>query len=103
MVVHFHNQALKEEFINKFKEIRSINDHLTSAKVNKIFPANKIYLNDHLSSENKRFLTWLKNKGRELNYAFVWCYGCKFVIRKMAHEEAISQYRWWYEQSEVKY
>lgn len=89
VVVQFFDRAVKEDFIAKFKETRAQNNHLTAAKVNKSFPAQRVYVNDHLSPENKRFLAALKVKCKELNFAFVWSRDGKFFVRKTAGDKAI--------------
>jgi archaellum component FlaC len=89
LVVQFTERTMKEAFITKFKESRSQSFHLTANKVNHNFPNDRVYVNDHLSPENKVFFAKLKAKCKELGYAFVWCRDGKFFIRKSAGERAI--------------
>ncbi|XP_054282152.1 uncharacterized protein LOC128999593 [Macrosteles quadrilineatus] len=89
LVVQFTERTMKEAFINKFKEARARNEHLTANKVNNTFPRDRVFVNDHLSPENKIFLSKLKQKCAEVGYSFVWCRGGKFFVRKSEGEKAI--------------
>ncbi|XP_046674625.1 uncharacterized protein LOC124363418 [Homalodisca vitripennis] len=75
VVVQFRERSLRDTWISKWKETKTLNAY----QVNKHFPQNqRVYVNEHLSPDNKLFLTTLKKKCRELNYAFVWCREGKF-------------------------
>lgn len=79
IVVQFRDRGLRDVCLTKFKEKKS----MSANQVNKQFPQHqRVYVNEHLTPENKLFLSNLKKKGRELNYAFVWCREGKFFIRK---------------------
>ncbi|XP_046674722.1 uncharacterized protein LOC124363518 [Homalodisca vitripennis] len=84
VVVKFHDRAVKENLLAKFREARRRSAHLTADKINKAFPPNKVYVNDHLAPENKQFLAKLKQKCQEVGYVFVWCRDGKFFIKKNA-------------------
>lgn len=49
----------------------------------------KLYINEHLSPENKVFLNKLKSKTKELGYAFTWCRDGKFFVRKSQGDKYI--------------
>lgn len=79
MVVQFRERSIRDVWIAKFREKKT----LTAYQVNKQFPQQqRVYINEHLSPDNKQFLSSLKRKCRELNYAFVWCREGKFFVRK---------------------
>ncbi|KAG8317541.1 hypothetical protein J6590_024766 [Homalodisca vitripennis] len=80
VVVKFHNSAVIENLLAKFRESRCRSAHLTANKINKAFLPNKEYVNDHLAPENKQFLAKLKQKCNEVGY--VWCRDGKFFIKK---------------------
>lgn len=78
VIVQFTTRTMKEQWINAFRQ----NNKLTARDVNQHFPVQRVYVNDHLSPENKQFLGKLKKKGKELGFEFVWCRDCKFFVRK---------------------
>lgn len=78
VIVQFTARRIKEEWIAKYRQKKS----LTARDINQRFPVQRVFVNDHLSPENKQFLSKLKQKGRELDYKFVWCRDGKFFIRK---------------------
>lgn len=78
VIVQFTTRMMKEQWIAKFRQKKS----LTARDINQRFPVQRVFINDHLSPENKQFLSKLKQKGRELNYKFIWCRDGKFFARK---------------------
>lgn len=42
----------------------------------------KIYVNEHLTRENKMLLSSCKQKGKELNYKYIWTKNCRIFVRK---------------------
>lgn len=84
IIVQFQNRAIKDNLIGKFREKKT----LCSNQVNKVFKQQKVFLNDHLSPENKQFLSKLKLKCKEIGYAYVWCRDGKFFVRKASGEKA---------------
>jgi DNA gyrase/topoisomerase IV subunit A len=85
IVVQFHHRTTRDSLIAKFREKKS----LCASKVNSSFTQQKVYVNEHLSPNNKLFLTKLKQKCREVNYSFVWCREGKFFVRKSPGDRAI--------------
>ncbi|XP_046671203.1 uncharacterized protein LOC124361206 [Homalodisca vitripennis] len=79
LIVQFTNKTKKEEWISKYRTKRPA---LTAQQVNRRFPAQRVYINDHLSPENKQLLSQLKKKCREIGYTFAWCRDAKFFARK---------------------
>lgn len=42
----------------------------------------RVYINEHLSAENKKLLWECKTRGKAMNYQFVWCKWGKIFARK---------------------
>ncbi|XP_046679222.1 uncharacterized protein LOC124366665 [Homalodisca vitripennis] len=84
VVVQFHDRDIKEALLSKFREAKTRSDHLTADKINRAFPPGRVYVNDHLTPENKQFLAMLKKKCQDVGYVFVWCRDRKFFVRKAA-------------------
>lgn len=94
VIVQFYDQSLKESLLVKFREARAKSDHLTADKINKALPRGRVYVNDHLSPENKQFLAKLKSKCKDIGYVFVWCRDGKFFVRKAAGEKVLKVSSW---------
>lgn len=86
LVVQFVNRSTKETVISKYREKKG---GMTAHNVNAAFPVQKLYINEHLSPENKVFLNKLKSKAKELGYAFTWCRDGKFFVRRSQGEKYI--------------
>lgn len=78
VIVQFTARMIKERWIAKFRQRKG----LTARDINQNFSPQRVYINDHLSPENKQFLAKLKQKGRDLDYKFIWCRDGKFFARK---------------------
>lgn len=85
IIVQFQRRALKDTWISKYKEVRN----LTAKQVNKLFPDQRVYISDHLSPENKQFLSKLKHKCKEIGYKFAWSRDGKFFVRKNEGEKCL--------------
>lgn len=79
LIIQFTSRARREEWISKY---RAKKPALTAQQVNQRFPSQRVYINDHLSPENKQLLSRLKKKCREVGYTFAWCRDSKFFARK---------------------
>lgn len=82
MVVQFQQKATRDVWITKYKEKKTVD----AKEVNSAFPSQKVFINEHLSPENKVFLAKLKAKSRELGYEYSWCRDGKFFVRKSSGE-----------------
>lgn len=82
MIVQFTNRARRDEWISKYRQKKT----LSARDVNQHFPIQRVYINDHLSPENKQILAKLKQRCREIGYSFAWCRDCKFFARKAQGE-----------------
>lgn len=76
IIVAVHSRYLKEDFV-------------AAAKKRNIVPADiglrgdsRIYVNDHLTVENKMLLNKAKSIAKERGFAFLWVKGCKIFTRK---------------------
>lgn len=85
LIIQFTNRTKREEWITKY---RARKPALTAQHVNKQFPSHRVYINDHLSPENKQLLSKLKKKCREIGYTFAWCRDAKFFARKSEGDPA---------------
>lgn len=84
IVVQFHSRTTRDALIGGFREKKG----LCASKVNSAFKQHRVYVNDHLSPENKQFLSKLKQKAKEVGYSYVWCREGKFFVRKASGEKA---------------
>ncbi|XP_046663120.1 uncharacterized protein LOC124356018 [Homalodisca vitripennis] len=78
IIVQFQQRIIKDMWLKKFKETRN----LSAKQVNPAYPDQRVYISDHLSPENKQFLTKLKAKCSEVGYKFAWTRDGKFFVRK---------------------
>ncbi|KAG8300147.1 hypothetical protein J6590_083537 [Homalodisca vitripennis] len=78
LIVQFNNRAVRDLWISKYRTIKN----LSAQNINKEFPARRVFINDHLSPENKQFLTRIKQKCRDIGYTFAWSRDGKFFVRK---------------------
>lgn len=80
IIVQFTARSTKEAFLFKFREKKV----LTANQINVSFPHQRVYINEHLSPDNKVFLAALKRKCKDISYTYVWCRDGKFFVRKRA-------------------
>lgn len=85
LIVQFQKKIVKDEWVNKYKENKSF----SAKQINPAFPDQRVYLNDHLSPENKLFLKALKNKCKDIGYTYAWCRDGKFFARKSAGDRCL--------------
>ncbi|XP_046684433.1 uncharacterized protein LOC124370185 [Homalodisca vitripennis] len=86
LIVQFVNRAKRDDWISKYRQIKT----LTARDVNKQFPAQRVYINDHLCPNNKLLLSKLKQRCKEIDYAFAWSRDGRFFARKSKGEAAKS-------------
>lgn len=82
LIVQFSRRVTRDTFLSKFKA----KNGLTARQINTSFPAQTVYINEHLSPENKIFLSKLKLKCKEIGYQYAWCKEGKFFARKCQGE-----------------
>lgn len=85
LIIQFNSRSKREEWLSKYRAKKQ----LTAMEINKNFPSRRVFINSHLSPENKQFLAKLKLKCREVGYSFAWCRDDKFFARKSPEENAI--------------
>lgn len=79
IVVRFSTYEERNAWIAGFKEVRP----LTANKISSSFNSSaKVYINEHLSPENKLLLKRAKEVAKDKNYAYVWSRDGKIFVRK---------------------
>lgn len=71
-----HNRYLKEDFVAAAKKCK-----LTAADLG-LSSSNMIFVNDHLTVENKILLNKTKLLAKDRGFSFVWIKNCKILVRK---------------------
>lgn len=79
IIVGFLIRYTKENFV---ASARSHKPYLTAEDIGFVGNNNRIYINDHLSKENKQLLTKTKKAASEKNYSYVWVQNGKILTRK---------------------
>lgn len=82
LIVQFARRSVRDTLINKFRE-RKV---MTAQQINAALPAQNVYINEHLSPENKLFLSKLKQKCKDIGYNYAWSRDGKFFVRKCQGE-----------------
>jgi regulator of replication initiation timing len=86
IVVRFSNYEERDKWIAGFRQVRP----LAASAVNASFSgSSKIFINEHLTPENKLFLSKVKEAARNKSYKYVWCRNGKVFIRKNESEKCI--------------
>lgn len=85
LIVQFTRRTTRDTLLNKFKD----NKTMTAKQINAAFPAQNVYVNEHLTPENKLFLSKLKEKCKEVGFSYAWCRDGKFFARKSQGERYI--------------
>ncbi|KAG8270444.1 hypothetical protein J6590_085238 [Homalodisca vitripennis] len=79
IVVQFHARSTKEEWVSKFQK-RKQRSSLLASDVNVAYSRNRVFVSEHLSPDNKIFLSKLK---------FAWCRDGRFYARKKEGENCV--------------
>ncbi|XP_046683402.1 uncharacterized protein LOC124369441 [Homalodisca vitripennis] len=69
LIVQFVSRMTRDNIIGKFREKKK----MTAQDVNASFPTDSMYVNEHLSPDNKVFLSNLKARCKEIGYTYAWC------------------------------
>lgn len=84
IIVSFNNRYVKENFV---AAARGATDDrtgpLTCAYLG-IPGSHKIFINDHLTPQNKLLLSRAKSLTKERNFQYIWVKHCKIMVRKNA-------------------
>lgn len=78
LVVQFLYRAQRDAWISSYRKKKT----LTANEVNRVFPMDRVYINEHLSPDNKQFLSQVKKRAKELNIKYVWSREGKCYVRK---------------------
>lgn len=82
IVVQFQSRAQRDAWISSYRRKKT----LSADEVNKSFPGSRVFVNEHLCPENKRFLSQLKDRCRDISFKFAWFRDGKFYVRKSEGE-----------------
>lgn len=78
IIVGFIGRYTKENIVAAARSHKN----LTAADLGFHGATSKIFVNDHLTRENKLLLTKTKKEALEKNYKFIWVQNCKILVRK---------------------
>ncbi|XP_046666525.1 uncharacterized protein LOC124358275 [Homalodisca vitripennis] len=85
LIVQFSRRFIRDTVLSKYKDKKG----LTARQINSAFPDKIVYVNEHLTPDNKIFLSKLKVKCREIGYQYAWCKEGKFFVRKCRGDRCI--------------
>ncbi|XP_054287896.1 uncharacterized protein LOC129003623 [Macrosteles quadrilineatus] len=85
LIVQFSRRTSRETLLKSFREKKT----MTAKEIHAAFPARSVYVNEHLSPENKQFLSKLKEKCKEVGYKYAWCREGKFFVRKCVNDRCL--------------
>lgn len=85
IIVSLHNRYIKDDFIVAARRCKS----LTAANLG-LSGDRRIFINDHLTLQNKTLLNKTKTLAKEQNFEFVWVKSCKIFVRKNNTSPVIS-------------
>lgn len=82
LIVQFSRRITRDTLLSKFRDKKS----MTAQEINPALTFQRVYINEHLTPENKLFLKTLKEKCKEASYDYAWCRDGKFFVRKCQGE-----------------
>lgn len=85
IIVSFVNRYTKENFVAAARSYKT----LCSADID-LGDKGRIYINDHLTVQNKILLTKAKHLAKEKNVEYVWVKNCKIFARKNVQSKVIA-------------
>lgn len=86
IIVRFTNYDERDRWISGFRTVRP----LPASSVNASFKSSsKVYINEHLTPENKSLLSKVKDVAKNKNYKYVWCRNGKMFVRKDSNDRCI--------------
>ncbi|XP_046684767.1 E3 ubiquitin-protein ligase TRAIP-like [Homalodisca vitripennis] len=88
IVVQFHARSTKEEWVSKYQK-RKQRSSLLASDVNVAYSRNRVFVSEHLSPDNKIFLSKLKEKCKDVGFKFAWCRDGRFYARKKEGENCV--------------
>ncbi|KAL4707674.1 hypothetical protein ACJJTC_014855 [Scirpophaga incertulas] len=84
ILLSVQNRYIKEDFVAASKKYS-----ITPTDLG-IQGDTRIFINDHLTRQNKMLLTKAKSLARERGFAYVWVKGCKIFVRKSPTSHALN-------------
>lgn len=78
IVVHLKQRAAKDRVLAAARKHRG----LTTTDVGVGRESSKIFVNEHLTKENKMLLSSCKQKAKEINYKYIWTKNCRIYVRR---------------------
>lgn len=78
IICSVHNRYLKNDFVAAAKKLKS---SLTASKLG-LQSDSVVYVNDHLTFDNKMLLNKTKKLANERGFLYTWVVGCKILIKK---------------------
>ncbi|XP_046662764.1 uncharacterized protein LOC124355645 [Homalodisca vitripennis] len=85
LIVQFSRRFIRDTVLGKYKDKKG----LTARQINSAFSDKIVYVNEHLTPDNKIFLSKLKVNCREIGYQYAWCKEGKFFVRKCQGDRCI--------------
>lgn len=78
IIVRLRQRAIKDYIIAAARKYRDLN----TCAVGMEGESHRIFINDHLTKDNKMLLTSCKQKAKELKYKYVWTKNCRIFCKK---------------------
>lgn len=78
IIVGFLGRYAKENFVASARSYKN----LTAEDLGFVGVTSRIFVNDHLTRENKQLLTKTKKLALEKNYKYTWVQNCKILVRR---------------------
>lgn len=78
IIMSFINRYVKEEFIAAARTVKK----LVACDIGFAGISTRIYVNDHLSIDQKKLLTMTKNTAKDKNFSYVWVKHGKIHVRR---------------------
>ncbi|XP_022188177.1 uncharacterized protein LOC120356269 [Nilaparvata lugens] len=86
IIVQFSNPMQRRKWLEAYRKKRDV----TSTDLNPVLqPKTNIYINEHLTRENKTLLAATKAVAKERGYQFVWVRQAKIYVRKEHNSKAV--------------
>lgn len=76
IIVSLHNRYLRDNFVSTARKCK-----LSPMDLG-LIGSNRIFINDHLTLENKMLLNKAKTLTKERDFSFIWVKNCKILVRK---------------------
>lgn len=78
IIVRLRQRAIKDQIVAAARKYRNLNtrDMGIGGEIN------NIYINEHLTKDNKMLLSSCKQKAKEVNFKYIWTKNCRIFVRK---------------------